>query len=69
MDVHARGIGRSRTATSWAFFHRLAEDDMAEIQVDVWLYGRLARYAGTASGGGYANVKLSLPAGSTMRHL
>lgn len=42
---------------------------MAEIQADIWLYGRLARYAGTASGGGYANVKLSLPAGSTMRHL
>ncbi|MGC8826819.1 MAG: MoaD/ThiS family protein [Anaerolineae bacterium] len=42
---------------------------MAEIHVDVWLYGRLARYAGEGAGSGYANVKLTLPAGSTMRHL
>lgn len=42
---------------------------MAEIHLDVWLYGRLARYAGEGAGSGYANVKLSLPAGSTMRRL
>lgn len=42
---------------------------MAEIHVDVWLYGRLARYAGEGAGSGYANVKLALPAGSTMRQL
>lgn len=42
---------------------------MGNINVDVWLYGRLARYAGEGAGYGYANVKLSLPAGSTMRQL
>ena len=42
---------------------------MTEIHVDVWLYGRLARYASEGAGSGYANVKLSLPVGSTMRRL
>ena len=36
------------------------------VRVDVWLYGPLARYRG---GEAYANVKLNLPEGSTVRDL
>ncbi len=42
---------------------------METIQVEVWLYGPLARYAGEESRGSYAELHLELPAGSTMRHL
>ena len=42
---------------------------MADITLDVWLYGVLARYAGDASQGSYANLKLRLPAGSTVADL
>ncbi|HLA98767.1 MAG TPA: MoaD/ThiS family protein [Anaerolineales bacterium] len=42
---------------------------MAYIYVDVWMYGELARYGGEADQGSYANLKLSLPIGSTVREL
>ncbi len=42
---------------------------MDTIQVEVWLYGPLARYAGEGSQGSYAQLYLYLPAGSTMQDL
>ena len=42
---------------------------MAEIVVDVWLYGVLARYGGPADRGSYANPKVSLSEGSTLSDL
>ena len=42
---------------------------MANITLDVWLYGPLARYGGAAAGPSHANVKPTLPAGSRMRDL
>lgn len=40
-----------------------------KIQVEVWLYGPLARYAGEHSHGSYAQLHLEFPAGSTMQDL
>lgn len=42
---------------------------MDTIQVEVWLYGPLARYAGEQSQGSYAQLHLEFPAGSTMQDL
>ena len=42
---------------------------MATINVEVWLYGPIARYAGEASQGSYAELHLDFPAGSTMADL
>lgn len=42
---------------------------MAEILVDVWLYGNLARYGGQADKGSFANPKVKLPEGGTIRDL
>jgi sulfur carrier protein ThiS len=42
---------------------------MTMILLDVWLYGDLARYGGQAQKGGFANPKVELPEGSTMRDL
>ena len=42
---------------------------MKKILVDVWLYGDLARYGGQAAKGSFANPKVELPEGSTMRDL
>ncbi len=42
---------------------------MGDILVDVWLYGELARYGGQADKGSFANPKVRLPEGSTMRDL
>jgi hypothetical protein len=42
---------------------------MDMIQVEVWLYGPLADYAGEKSQGSYAELHLDLPAGSTMQDL
>ena len=42
---------------------------MAEIVVDVWLYGQLARYGGEAATSSHANVECHLPEGSTMADL
>ena len=42
---------------------------MDTIHVEVWLYGPIARYAGEASQGSYAQLLLDLPTGTTMREL
>jgi len=42
---------------------------MDTIQVEVWLYGPIARYAGEQSKGSYAELHLTFSAGSTMRDL
>jgi sulfur carrier protein ThiS len=42
---------------------------MSEITLDVWLYGELARYGGTLAKPGFANPKVVLAAGSTIRDL
>ena len=42
---------------------------MAEIVVDVWLYGAMARYGGSEAGPGYARCSLALPEGSTIADL
>jgi hypothetical protein len=42
---------------------------MTDILVDVWLYGDLAKYGGRANKGSFANPKVKLPEGSTMRDL
>ena len=39
---------------------------MTTITVEIWLYGPLARHAGKASQGSYAQLNLELPAGSTV---
>lgn len=42
---------------------------MADIVVDVWLYGALAKYGGEAASPAHANLQVRLPAGSTMSDL
>jgi len=42
---------------------------MADITVDVWLYGRLRFYAGDAAETAHANLIVRMPAGSTMADL
>lgn len=42
---------------------------MSNIVLDVWLYGALASYGGEAKEGSFANLKMSLPEGSTMGDL
>lgn len=42
---------------------------MGKITVDVWLYGPLARYGGSAAGKSYANVQVELGPDSTMQDL
>jgi hypothetical protein len=42
---------------------------VADITLDVWLYGVLARYGGEAQQGSYANPKPHLPRGSTVADL
>jgi len=42
---------------------------VSDITVDTWLYGELARYAGQADKGSYANLAVRLPEKSTMRDL
>jgi len=39
------------------------------IKIDVWLYGPLARYGGTAHDPGYAHLELEMAGGSRMRDL
>jgi hypothetical protein len=39
------------------------------IQIELWLYGPLARYAGEQSNGSHAQMNLDLPADTTMRDL
>ena len=42
---------------------------MADIVLDVWLYGTLACYGGGAKKGSFANLQIHLPEGSTMADL
>ena len=42
---------------------------MADIILDVWLYGALACYGGRAENGSFANLHAHLPEGSTMADL
>jgi hypothetical protein len=42
---------------------------MEAITVDVWLYGKLARYAGTDARKSHANLQQQLPTGSRIRDL
>jgi hypothetical protein len=42
---------------------------MADILLDVWLYGELARYGGEANHRSYANPKVRLAEGSVVRDL
>lgn len=42
---------------------------MGDILIDVWLYGNLAQYGGQANKGSFANPKVKLSEGSTMRDL
>jgi hypothetical protein len=42
---------------------------MENITVDVWLYGKLARYGGEAAKRSHANLHVELPAGSRIRDL
>jgi sulfur carrier protein ThiS len=42
---------------------------MDNIQIEVWLYGPLARYGGEQSQGSYARLDLEFPPGSTVQDL
>lgn len=42
---------------------------MAEITVDVWLYGDLAQYGGDAAQASFAHLSVRLPKGSTLADL
>jgi putative ubiquitin-RnfH superfamily antitoxin RatB of RatAB toxin-antitoxin module len=42
---------------------------MNTIQIELWLYGPLARYAGEQSQGSYAQLHMTLADGTTMRDL
>ena len=42
---------------------------MAEITVDAWLYGNLARYGGQPGTASHANLQVGLPVGSTLNDL
>ena len=42
---------------------------MADIALDVWLYGTLACYGGRAEQRSFANLQIHLPGGSTMTDL
>lgn len=45
------------------------EERDTHVNIDLWLYGGLARFGGDASQGSFANLKLRLPAGSTVADL
>jgi hypothetical protein len=42
---------------------------MADMTLDVWLYGNLAQYGGDAAHSSFANVQACLPEGSTIADL
>jgi hypothetical protein len=42
---------------------------LADITIDVWMYGALARYGGDAAQSSFANVQVHLPEGATMTDL
>jgi hypothetical protein len=47
----------------------LGEDEVADIALDVWLYGALAGYGKRTEQGNFANLKVPLPEGSTITDL
>jgi len=47
----------------------LGEDEVADIALDVWLYGALACYGRGTEQGNFANLQMRLPEGSTMADL
>jgi hypothetical protein len=49
--------------------NKLSVETTKMIQIELWLYGPLARYAGEQSNGSYAQLNLDLPANTTMRDL
>jgi hypothetical protein len=51
------------------YFHPSVEADMAQIMIDTWLYGNLARYGGTAAESSYANLQVNLAEGATIQDL
>ena len=52
-----------------AFFRSSEEDELADIALDVWLYGALARYGNGTEQGTFANVRIHLPVESTIADL
>ena len=56
-------------AMRWEFSRPLEEASLADITLDVWLYGNLARYGGDAAQSSFANVHACLPEGSAMEDL
>lgn len=42
---------------------------MPQMIIDTWLYGKLAQYGGPEAESSHANVKVTLPAGSTVKDL
>ncbi|MGB9639391.1 MAG: MoaD/ThiS family protein, partial [Anaerolineales bacterium] len=50
-------------------FPPVAGGEKNQITLDVWLYGELAKYGGEDHPLGYANIKVSLPIGSTLQTL
>lgn len=47
----------------------MSNEAPASIDIEVWLYGPLARYGGDKSQGSHAILKLHLPAGTSMADL
>jgi hypothetical protein len=47
----------------------LGEDEVADIGLDVWLYGALAFYGRGTEQGNFANLQMRLPEGSTVADL
>jgi len=56
-------------AMKWVFSHRLAGDSLANITVDLCLYGELACYGGKIAPHGFAALQVSLLEKSTVRDL
>lgn len=55
--------------TKWEFSHRLGEDELANITVNLFLYGHLARYGRKTTSYGFSTLQVSLPERNTIRDL
>ena len=55
--------------TKWVFSHRLVGDKLADITVNLYLYGDLARYGGEAATYGFADLQAYLEERSVIRDL
>ena len=53
----------------WVFSHRLVEDKLKGITVNIYLYGDLARYGGEAATYGFASLQVYLKERSVIRDL